>query len=352
MKKNEILARPLRIAQIAPLVERVPPKKYGGTERMIYALTEGLVKKGHQVTLFASGDSLTSAKLFSVYPRSLREARIPDLYGTNIWTLLNAGIVYQQQKDFDIIHDHLGVFSLPTANLARKPVVMTFHGPFLPQVRRMYKVLSRPYVVTISKAQGRTAEGLNHIGTVYNGLNLESYPFSPTHDGYLLFVGRLSEEKGPHYAVEVAQYLDIPLIIAAKLDEVDMSYFNQYISPRLSDDRIKWIGEVDEPTRNKLMSRALCVLSPVSWPEPFGLIMIEAQACGAPVVGFRRGAVPEIVAHGRTGYVVENLDEMIEAVNKIGKISRLECRRHALRNFNAERMVDAYEKIYYQLLGF
>ena len=234
----------MKIAQIAPVVERVPPKKYGGTERVVHALTEELVKRGHEVTLFASGDSVTSARLVSIYPKSLREAKIKDLYGTNIWTLLNIGKAYEAQDEFDIIHDHNGHLSLPVANVANTPTVMTMHGPFSPEMRRAFRGLRKPHVVTISKAQGFPAPDLHYAGNVYNGLPMRHYPFSPEHDGYLLFVGRICLEKGVHYAVQAAQELDLPLIIAAKLEPVDRPYYKEYIEPFLSD-KIRWIGEVD-----------------------------------------------------------------------------------------------------------
>lgn len=341
----------LRIAQIAPLVERVPPKRYGGTERVVHTLTEGLVKKGHEVTLFASGDSITSARLVSVYPRSIREARLPDIYGSNMLALLNIGTAYDSQRNFDIIHDHTGFLGLPTANISRKPVVTTHHGPVTAQEKRMLETLRKPYIVTISKSQGQFLQNLNHLGTVYNGLDMSSYPFSASHDGYLLFVGRISMEKGTHFAIEVAQYLDLPLIIAAKLEPIDRPYFDEYISPRLSDERITWIGEVDESTRNNLMARALCLLHPVTWREPFGLTMIESMACGSPVIGFRRGSIPEIISHGKTGFVADTLEEIMDYVPKLKNISREYCRQYALKTFSAERMVSAYEQIYYRLLG-
>lgn len=340
----------MKIAQIAPIIERVPPKKYGGTERVVGVLTEELVKRGHNVTLFASGDSVTSVKLVSVYPRSLREARMQDLYGPNVFTMLNIGLAYSQQSEFDIIHDHNGHLSLPTANISNTPVVLTMHGIFTPENRRIFIALNSPYIVTISNSQAKLAPNINHIGTVHHGLRLENYPFSKGNEGYLLFVGRISREKGTHLAIEVAQNLNLPLIIAAKLDRVDIEYFNDYVGPNLSE-QIRWIGEVDEEERNRLYSKALCFLHPITWEEPFGLTIIEAMACGCPVIGFSLGSVPELVIDGKTGFVVDNVDEMIDAVSKIEGIDRTNCRKYVLENFSAEKMADGYEKIYRQILS-
>jgi glycosyltransferase involved in cell wall biosynthesis len=334
----------MRIAQIAPIIERVPPQKYGGTERVVSALTEELVRRGHEVTLFASGDSITSARLVSVYPRALRAAKLKDLYGTNIWTLFNIGMAYEHQDEFDIIHDHNSFLALPTANIARVPVVMTCHGPFTPENRHIFKTLRKPHLVTISNAQA-TVPDLNYAGTVYNGLDLAPYPFSAEHDGYLLFVGRISREKGLHIAIEVALNVNMPLIIAAKLDDVDRTYFEQQVEPFLSE-KIRWIGEVDEEERNQLMSRAFCLVHAATWREPFGLTLIEAMACGCPVLGTNMGSIPEIVVDGKTGYVVNSVEEMIDAIYAMGTIDRSECRRHALAHFSAKRMTEEYERIY------
>jgi len=340
----------VRIAQIAPLAESVPPQKYGGTERVIYALTEELIKRGHEVTLFASGDSRTSAKLSSVYPRGLREAKVKDPI---FWELFNIGSAYDRQDEFDIIHDHQGWLSLATANIARTPVVMTWHGPFTSAHRSVFKRLKHPYITSISESQIKHREGVNYAGNVYNGLKMDDYPFSDGNDGYLLFVGRISMEKGTHIAIDAAQYLNLPLVIAAKLDRADLNYFNEYIGPRLSDasGQIKWIGEVDEERRNKLMSRAMCLLHPATWAEPFGLTLIEAMACGCPAIGFNRGSVPELVVHGKTGFVAEDIDDLLDSVFELDSIDRNECREHALTNFSAVKMTDGYEKIYKQILN-
>jgi glycosyltransferase involved in cell wall biosynthesis len=340
----------MRIGIIAPIVERVPPKKYGGTERVVHALTEELVQRGHQVTLFASGDSITNAKLVSVFPRALRETNIKDLYGANHYTLLNVGAAFDRQAEFDVIHDHVGPLALPTANLATTPTICTMHGPFTPEVRKLLRTLRKPGITTISDSQYFASADINHVGTVYNGLHMEHYAFSDKPGDYLLFVGRICLEKGTHFAIQVAQELDIPLIIAAKVDSVDRGYFESYVHPWLSD-RIQWIGEVDEEKRNELMAGARCFLHPVTWREPFGLTLIEAQACGAPVVAFAKGSIPEIVEHGKTGFVVEDIEEMVDAVDKIHEIDRNECRARALNMFSAKKMTDGYEEAYQRILA-
>lgn len=339
----------MKIAQIAPIVERIPPKKYGGTERVVHALTEELVRRGHEVTVFASGDSLTSGKLVSICPRSLREAKLRDIYGANIWTLHNIGLAYDRASEFDIIHDHCGYLSLPTANKSQTPVVMTMHGPFTVENRHIFRALRKPYIVTISKSQMIVSD-INHAGTIYNGLELHEYPFSERHDGYLLFVGRISREKGVHNAIELAANMDVPLIIAAKLDDVDRPYYHEMIEPYLND-KIRWVGEVDEEERNRLMSRAMCFVHAITWREPFGLTLIEAMACGCPVIAFNYGSIPELVIHGKTGFVVNTMEEMLDTMSEIGSIQRHECRRHALEKFNASVMADGYEKLYQKILS-
>lgn len=339
----------MKIAMVADISERIPPKKYGGTERVIYALTEELVARGHDVTLFATGDSLTSAKLVSVFPRSLREAKIADPYGLSPQRFDNIGLAYARQKEFEIIHDHNWIINLPTANIATTPTINTLHGAFDINNRHLFENLKNLKLVTISHSQAVPLPNLNYLGTVYNGLNMETFPFSREHDNYLLFVGRISWDKGVHFAIDVAQYLNLPLLIAAKLDSEDEQYFKDYIKPRLSE-QIRWVGEVSDEERNKLMSRALCFLHPVNKREPFGLTVIEAQANGCPVVAFKRGAIPEIIIDGKTGFTVEDVDEMILAVQRTNTILRENCRNHVLENFNAKQMADGYVKIYEQLL--
>lgn len=345
--------RKLKIAQIAPVFESIPPQKYGGIERIVYDLTEELVKRGHDVTLFATADSKTSGRLVSITPKPIRFQKNVDPYGPNAITALNYGLAYQMQDQFDIIHDHLGSLSLPTANLSKTPVLMTMHGVFTPEVQELFSVITRPYIATISDRQRQMGpKKMNHIGTVYNGLDMDHYPFSNSNNGYLLFVGRITREKGVHHAVKAAEALNLPLIIAAKLEpkfQADVDYFNRYIKPKLSG-KIKWVGEVSETARNKLMSKALAVLHPVTWPEPFGLTLIEAMACGCPVIAFRLGSIPEIIVNGRTGFVVSDVKGMINAIKNVKKINRAGCRTHALEKFSARAMTTNYENVYNKIL--
>lgn len=339
----------MKIAQIANIAEPVPPKKYGGTERVVYALTEELVRRGHEVTLFASGDSITAGKLVSVYSSSLRKARIADPYGLNPLALHHIGIAYQKQHEFDIIHDHNWLISMPTANVVQTPVVMTMHGALDVINKHLFVDFKNIHYVTVSKAQQEPLNQSISAEVVHNGLPMQSYPFSKEAENYLLFVGRISMQKGLHHAIQIAKYLRLPLLIAAKLDKEEKSYFKKYIEPHLSSD-IRWIGEVDEEERNRLMSRALCLLHPVTWREPFGLTVIEAMACGCPVVAFNRGAVPELIHDGKTGYIVEDVEEMITAVKNIKKIQRQDCREYALEKFSVTRMADKYEALYQRIV--
>jgi glycosyltransferase involved in cell wall biosynthesis len=346
----------MRIAINSPIIERIPAKKYGGTERVIYALTEELVKMGHQVTLFASGDSITSAKLVAVFPRALREpgSAVEDIYGPNGWSMINIGLPYIMQDEFDIIHEHHNIIAAPTANLSKTPVVMTIHGALDvdPSHKALYETMNNINYVSISHSQARPAPKMNWAGMVYNGTLYGNYSYQSQPGNYLLFVGRISQQKGVHHAIEVAQKLDLPLIIAAKLENADgnIQYFKEKIEPHLNQ-KIQWIGEVDEQQRNELMKKALCFLHPVTWSEPFGLTLAESMACGCPVVAFGLGSIPEIVVNGKTGFVVNTTEEMVEAIKKINLISRQSCHQYAMENFNPRKMAEEYVKIYRQVLA-
>lgn len=341
----------MRIAQIAPLIESIPPKFYGGTERVVHAITEELVRRGHDVTLFASGDSKTSARHIWVHHTSLREAYPDDFKSRVIYSQLHLSTAYSYQHEFDVIHDHTGHFGVHFAQLSSTPVVMTLHGVISPLCQYVFTKLRKPFLTPISNALKKPAPWLNYTDTVYNGLNFDTYPDEgDKDDGYLLFVGRICPEKGVHYAIEAAEKSGLPLIIAAKYEpELNKAYFEEKIKPRLTD-TIRWIGEVNQEDRNRLFSRALVSLHPVTWPEPFGLTLIEAMACGSPVIAFNQGSIPEVIQHNRTGFIVDNTDEMVRAITKVGTIRRRTCMEYARNTFNVRRMVNGYESIYRQLM--
>lgn len=342
----------MKIAMIAAPIERIPPKLYGGTERVVSALTEELVRMGHDVTLFASGDSQTSAKLVAAFPKPLREsyptsAQIMERIQT---TLLHLGSAYAQQDKFDIIHDHTSIFGLSYAQSSRTPVVSTLHGCLTQNAIPLYEKFHKPYLVTISNSQSRPAPHLNYISTIYNGLAMHHYPFSDVHKGYLLAVGRLCPEKGIHNAITIAQRANLPLIIAAKLEDHHMEYFNQKIKPHLNK-KIRWIGEVNERERNELMKHALCFLHPLEWEEPFGLTIIEAMSCGTPVIAFNKGSMPEIIQHGKTGFLAKDIDDAVACIQKLDSIDRQYCRSYSLQHFSSRKMAREYEAVYTSIVN-
>src|SRR4030042_3072717 len=353
IKSYNRLSRPnkfkMKIAQIAPLYERIPPKRYGGTERFVNYLTEELVKRGHEVTLFATGDSITEAKLESVNPHPLREVHILD---TNPYTVLATAKAYKKACEFDIIHNNTypEYVAFPAAYSSPTPTVTTLHAPFNLENKRLFQEYKELNFVPISNNQRKSLPGLNYTRTIYHGIPVSEFPFKKTHGNYLLYVGRIALIKGTHFAIDVAEALNKELIIAAKLDPQDIDYFNRYIGSRLSNGLIKWVGEVGDEERNKLYANALCLPHPVTWREPFGLTLIESMACGTPVIAFRRGSIPEIIVHRKTGFVVESEKEMAKAVRKIETIDRSECRKHVKTNFNLKKMVDAYEKLYNKIV--
>jgi glycosyltransferase involved in cell wall biosynthesis len=341
------VSRRLRIAQVSPLYERVPPALYGGTERIVGFLTEELVKRGHDVTLFATGDSRTKAKLVAPAPRALRLDDQPrdDL----AFHLLELARVFERPRDFDIIHCHIGHLAFPFSRLAGASALHTLHGRLdLPDTFPVFRHFRDEPLVSISHAQRRPFKGLGvtWAGTVYHGLPLAKYPFAPARGSYLAFLGRISPEKRPDLAIALAKRLGVTLKIAAKVDPVDQVYFDRDIKPLLDHPLIEFIGEISEDAKADFLGRALALVFPIDWPEPFGLVMIEALACGTPVIARGCGSVPEIVLDGRTGFVVDTLEDMEGAVKALDRIDRAECRRDVVRRFSVERMVDGYESIY------
>lgn len=340
----------MKIAQIAPPIERIPPQKYGGTERIVSTLTEELVKRGHKVTLFASADSQTSAELIPTIKKPLRELAPGDVKQWHLQTMLHLSKGYSMHQEFDIIHDHTGFYGASYANCVSTPTVITLHGALTKHAIKAYSQHTKAHLVTISNAQASYAPFLNYTGNVYNGLDMTHYPYSPNHKGYLLNVGRICPEKGTAEAIQIALKLKMTLIIAAKLDtHVNGEYFEKHVKPYLGG-KIQWIGEVNEQERNKLYSEALCLIHPVTWPEPFGLTLIEAMACGCPVVASNIGSIPEIISHNKTGFIANDISEMASYIQKVDTLSRYQCRSKVLKRFSASQMTDDYELIYYKIL--
>ena len=342
----------MRIAQIAPLAEPVPPERYGGTERVVSHLIDELVRRGHEVTLFASGDSTAPADdLVAPTRQSLRtDPNVKDKLAAHIQEL---GQVIERAESFDVMHSHVDYVAFPAAALSPTPTVHTLHGRLdLPHLRPLFAQFRGLPFVSISDAQRAPLDGLriNWVATVYHGLPLDDYPFGPDGGDNLVYLARMSPEKRPDLAIEVAKRAGMKLTIAAKIDQTEKEYFEREIRPRLDHPLIDFIGEVDHQRKVALLSRARALLFPIDWPEPFGLAITEAMACGTPVVTRPCGAVPEIVAHERTGLVASSVDELVDAVKRVDRLDRRECRREVEERFSASRMAADYERVYSQLI--
>ena len=337
----------MRIAHVSPLYERVPPRLYGGTERVVYNLVEEQVRRGHEVTLFASGDSTTTATLSAAVPRALRlDHSLGDPLAPHIVLMSQ---VFGRAEEFDLIHCHVDYLAFPFSRLVATPTVHTLHGRLdVPHLRPVMSHFDTVPIVSISNAQRRPLEDLRlaWAGTVHHGLDLESYPPGTGGGGYLAFLGRLSPEKRPDLAIEAAKLAGVPLKIAAKVDPVDRPYFEEEIEPLLSHPLIEYLGEIGEDDKPAFLGNAAGLLFPIDWPEPFGLVMIEALACGTPVIARPFGSVPEIIVPGRSGFIADSVDDIVEAVRHLDRIDRAACRREAEARFSVERMVDGYEAIY------
>ena len=338
----------MRIAQVAPLHERVPPLLYGGTERIVSYLTEELVRLGHEVTLFASGDSITSARLEAGSPRALRlDEDCRDPLAPHVRMLDR---VYRRADEFDIIHSHTDYIGLPLTRTVSTPTVLTLHGRLdMPEVAPLYLDYPELAFVSISNDQRRPVPDLGWAATIYHGLPRDLYSFSATAEPSLLFVGRMSPEKRPDSAIRIAIRAGMRLKIAAKVDRADREYFESTIRPMLDHPLIEFLGEVDERRKHELLAGAQALLFPVDWPEPFGLVMIESLACGTPVIARRRGSVPEILDHGKTGFICETEEEMAEAAKAAAGLSRTHCRAELERRFSVEVMTSHYLALYRQL---
>jgi glycosyltransferase involved in cell wall biosynthesis len=342
----------LRIAMVAPLTEPVPPPLYGGTERVVSVLTEELVRRGHDVTLFASGDSKTSAKLFPCCERGLRLDKTAKDYVAH--TLFGCGEAYVRAAEFDIIHNHNDYIAFPFARMALTPTVTTVHGRLdLPEVKQIYDAYPEHQLVSISNDQQSWLPNRRWLATVYNGIDIENYHFKEEGGDYLVFLGRISPEKRVDRAIEIARDVGMRLIIAAKVDRVDQDYHENAIKPLIerNSNLVEYIGEVNEQEKDQLLGGAYAYLFPVDWPEPFGLTMAEAMATGCPVIATKAGSAPEVVADGETGFVCRSFSAMVQAVGRIGEIDRRACRAHVERNFSPTAMADGYERVYAQVAG-
>ena len=340
----------MRIAQVAPLWERVPPPAYGGIEIVVSLLTDELVRRGHEVTLFASGDSLSLANLESVHSCALRQD--PTVKEYEIYEMLQLTQVYDQAEDFDIIHSHRGCAALPYANFVKTPTIHTLHGIFTSDNEKMFRRSRQQSFVSISNAQRDARLGLNCISTVYNGIDVDSYKFyaQPDESPYLAFLGRLSPEKGPHLAIEIAKRTGWNLKMAGKIDIVDREFYEQELAPHIDGEQIQYLGEANHVQKNTLMGGAIATLFPITWREPFGLVMVESMAAGTPVIGMRLGSTPEVIAHGKTGFLCDTVDECIAALHRIDEIDRAACRQRVIDQFSVQKMTDGYEAAYLQIL--
>ena len=339
----------MRIAQVAPLHESVPPKLYGGTERVVSWLTEELVRLGHDVTLFASGDSLTKARLIPACSESLRLS--PDSVDQLAHHLVLLEKVLAMKSEFDLIHFHIDYLHFPLSRRENYVHLSTLHGRLdIPDLVPLYDVYQDIPVVSISDAQREPLPNLNWQGTVHHGLPEQNYKFYPNSGKYLVFLGRTSPEKGLDRAIEIARAAGMPLKIAAKIDKADQDYFDSCIQPSVNGTDVEFIGEVGYPAKNEFLGNAAALLFPISWPEPFGLVMIEAMACGTPVISYPFGAVPEVLKDGVSGYIVPDLESAIGAVKRIDRIDRKKVRKHFQQNFTASRMTQNYLKIYDRML--
>ncbi|WP_341525000.1 glycosyltransferase family 4 protein [Nostoc sp. UHCC 0302] len=339
----------MKIAQVAPLWERVPPPSYGGIELVASRLTDELVRRGHKVTLFASGDSQTLARLEAVYPRALRLDQNVQEYAA--YEMLELSQVYERADQFDIIHSHIGISALPLASLTTKTAtVHTLHGNFTKDNRNVFSYHQKQSYVSISNAQREL--NLNYVATVYNGIETKDYPFviQPQSPPYLAFLGRFSPEKGPLRAIAIAKQSGWRLKMAGKVDLVDSKFFEQEIAPHIDGQQIEYLGEITHAEKTELLGNAAITLFPISWQEPFGLVMIESMATGTPVIAMNQGSVPEVIAHGISGFVCQSYEEMAAMIPLALSLNRQTCRKYVENKFSVSQMVDGYESVYRQII--
>ena len=341
----------MKIAQVAPLWESVPPKLYGGTERIVSYVTEELVRLGHDVTLYASGDSVTTARLEAVCPRSLRLHTGIFNEDAPLITMLERA--FGSPGEVDLIHSHLDARGFPLARRCPVPTVTTMHGRLdLPELKPVVREFSEMPLVSISDAQRRPLPWANWQATVHHGLPRDLYTFHPQARSYpyLAFLGRIAIEKRLDHAIEVAKRVGMPLRVAAKVDPADREYFRTTIEPLMDHPLVEYIGEITDAEKDDFLGNAYALICPYDWPEPFGIVFIEALACGTPVLAYRRGSIPEIIEDGVTGFVCEHAGEMAAVVERVARLDRRQCRRAFEERFTVERMVQDYLKVYEQVV--
>jgi glycosyltransferase involved in cell wall biosynthesis len=340
----------MHIAQIAPLTEAIPPKLYGGTERVVSWLTEELIALGHEVTLFASGDSITSARLEAVWPRSLRlDGSVRD---PNALHMMMLEQVYQRSSEFDFMHFHLDYYPFSLFSRQSTPFATTLHGRLdLPEHQPVFDAFSNIPVISISNAQRRPLPQAHWVRTVHHGLPERLLVPKPVKPSYFAFLGRIAPEKGIDRAIRIAEHCGVELKVAAKVDKADREYFEEQIRPMMRSPRVDFIGEIADADKSDFLSGAIALLVPIDWPEPFGLVMIEAMACGTPVIAYNRGSVPEVIDDGLTGFIVEDEAGAIGAVDRLPHLSREKIRRHFEERFTARRMALDYLGVYRSLMA-
>lgn len=334
----------MRIAILAPVWETVPPPGYGGIELVVSLLVGGLLEAGHEPVLFATGDSHSPAPLSWLVPRPLRKL------GFSTDRILSEPIrhvtrAFRQADSFDVIHNHEGVFPLALTPFVKTPTVSTLHGPVDGENRKFYEAYRDRLFVSISEAQRKGCPSLHYAATVYNGIDTSLYAPGPR-QGYLLFLGRISPEKGTHLAIQAAMEAGVPLVIAGKVDPYDRAYFERLVRPHLDGSSVRFIGEVGGVRKSRLLAGAMALVHPVQWPEPFGLVMPEALASGIPVIALNHGSIPEIVEHGKTGYVLDSPLQFAQAIRALDRIAPSICRAECVRRFHYSKMVEGYLAVY------
>ncbi len=337
----------MRIAQIAPLWIPVPPYTYGGTEFVVSLLTEELVKRGHEVTLFASGDSKTKAKLVAVWPKSLWRAKLSAPHA--VFSLLYHQLL-KRKDEFDIIHDHCEFYTAPFSQFFNCPIVSTLHHPIYEEMIILFKKFPKINYVAISKNQKKTAPGINIVKVIYHGLPLEKFTFNDKPQNYLLWLSKITPQKGTLEAIQIAKMSGEKLILAGIIPKEYEDYFEYRIKPLIDDEQIQFVGAANFQKKVELFSNAKALLYPIKREEPFGLVVIEAMACGTPVLAYKAGSMPELIKDGKTGFLVSTPEEMVEKIKEIPKIRRIDCRRHVEKKFNLKKMVNKYEALYYSLI--